>query len=99
MCRARDRLVAERTALINQLRAVLMERGIVIPQGWRKLNHVLHSWGSAMTHHPQIHMIVPGVRARSVARASGGILAPGKGLCPARSAARLMGETPSLMPP
>src|SRR5215469_12587901 len=36
--RARDRLVAERTALINQLRAVLMERGIVIPQGWRKLN-------------------------------------------------------------
>jgi transposase len=28
--RARDRLVAERTALINQLRAVLMERGIVI---------------------------------------------------------------------
>jgi len=29
--RARDRLVAERTALINQLRAVLMERGIVIP--------------------------------------------------------------------
>jgi transposase len=33
--RARDRLVAERTALINQLRAVLMERGIVIPQGWR----------------------------------------------------------------
>jgi predicted nucleic acid-binding Zn ribbon protein len=21
---------------------------------------VLHSWGSAMTHHPHIHMIVPG---------------------------------------
>jgi transposase len=39
--RARERLVAERTALINQLRAVLMERGIVIPQGWRKLNHAL----------------------------------------------------------
>lgn len=39
--RARDRLVAERTALINQLRAVLMERGIVIPQGWRKLHHAL----------------------------------------------------------
>jgi len=39
--RARDRLVAERTALINQLRAVLMERGIVIPQGWRKLNRAL----------------------------------------------------------
>src|SRR5262245_37547047 len=39
--RARDRLVAERTALINQLRAVLMERGIIIPQGWRKLNRAL----------------------------------------------------------
>jgi transposase len=39
--RARDRLVAERTALINQLRAVLMERGVIIPQGWRKLHHAL----------------------------------------------------------
>src|SRR5499427_434377 len=39
--RARDRLVAERTALINQLRAILLERGIVIPQGWRKLNRAL----------------------------------------------------------
>jgi len=37
----RDRLVAERTALINQLRAVLMERGIIIPQGRRKLNYAL----------------------------------------------------------
>jgi len=30
--RARERLVAERTALINQMRAVLLERGIVLPQ-------------------------------------------------------------------
>ena len=35
--RVRDRLVGERTALINQLRAVLLERGITIPQGRRKL--------------------------------------------------------------
>jgi transposase len=35
--RARDRLVAERTALINQLRALLLERGITVPQGRRKL--------------------------------------------------------------
>jgi transposase len=35
--RARDRLVGERTALINQLRAILMERGITVPQGRRKL--------------------------------------------------------------
>jgi transposase len=29
--------VAERTALINQARAILLERGIVVPQGKRKL--------------------------------------------------------------
>lgn len=39
--RSRDRLVAERTALINQLRAILLERGIVIPQGKRKLEQYL----------------------------------------------------------
>jgi transposase len=35
--RARERLVSERTALINHLRALLQERGIVAPQGRRKL--------------------------------------------------------------
>jgi len=35
--RARDRLVGERTALINQLRAFLLERGIAVAQGRRKL--------------------------------------------------------------
>jgi transposase len=35
--RARDRLVGERTALINQLRAILLERGIVVPRGRSKL--------------------------------------------------------------
>ena len=35
--RARDRLVGERTAPINQLRAVLFERGIIVAQGRRKL--------------------------------------------------------------
>ena len=39
--RSRDRLVGERTALINQLRAILMERGIVAPQGKRKLEQCL----------------------------------------------------------
>jgi transposase len=29
--RVRDRLVSERTALINQLRAILLERGITVP--------------------------------------------------------------------
>src|SRR6516162_4458394 len=35
--RARDRLVGERTALINQLRAILLERGITVAQGRHKL--------------------------------------------------------------
>ena len=35
--RARERLVAERTALINQMRALLLERGVVLPQRWRSL--------------------------------------------------------------
>src|SRR5215213_10875085 len=39
--RARDRLVGERTALINQLRAFLLERGLVVPQGRRKLEQHL----------------------------------------------------------
>ena len=36
--RARDRLVGERTALINQIRAFLLERGVIVPQGRRKLD-------------------------------------------------------------
>jgi len=39
--RARDRLVGERTALINQLRAILLERGITVPQGRTKLGQYL----------------------------------------------------------
>jgi transposase len=39
--RVRDRLVGERTALMNQLRAILMERGITVPQGRRKLEQHL----------------------------------------------------------
>jgi transposase len=39
--RARDRLVGERTALINQLRAVLFERGITVAQGRRELERHL----------------------------------------------------------
>ena len=39
--RSGDRLVGERTALINQLRAILLEPGIVVPQGKRKLEQYL----------------------------------------------------------
>lgn len=39
--RARERLVAERTALTNHLRALLLERGVAVPQGRRKLEEEL----------------------------------------------------------
>ena len=39
--RARSRLVGQRTALINQLRAVLLERGIVVAKGRRHLEEYL----------------------------------------------------------
>ena len=39
--RSRERLVGERTALINQLRAILLDRGIVVPQAKRKLEQYL----------------------------------------------------------
>lgn len=39
--RSRERLVGERTALINQLRAILLERGLVAPQGRCKFEQFL----------------------------------------------------------
>ena len=45
--RARDRLVGERTALINQLRAFLLERGVIVPQGRRRLEPRLETLLSA----------------------------------------------------
>ena len=39
--RVRGRLVAERTALINQLRALMLERRITVPQGRRKFEWYL----------------------------------------------------------
>ena len=42
--RARSRLVAERTALINHLRALLLERGIITPKGRKKLGDTLETF-------------------------------------------------------
>jgi transposase len=39
--RVRDRLVGQQTALTNQMRSILLERGIVVPQGRRKLLEAL----------------------------------------------------------
>jgi transposase len=39
--RVRSRLVSERTAVINQIRRFLLERGIIVRQGHRFLRHLL----------------------------------------------------------
>jgi len=44
--RVRDRLVGQRTSLMNQIRSILLERGIVVAQGRRKLLDVLEALSS-----------------------------------------------------
>src|SRR5690348_7753377 len=64
--RARDRLVGERTALINQLRAILLERGPVVPQGRRKLEQHLAAMldeGGAFPLSPRVRALVADMRA------------------------------------
>ena len=41
MHRVRSRLVSQRTAIVNQIRAFLLERGIAVRQGLRFLRHAL----------------------------------------------------------
>jgi transposase len=64
--RARERLVSERTALINHLRALLLERGIVAPQGRRKLEEQLSTFADedeieGLT--PRIRVLIEDLRA------------------------------------
>ena len=63
--RVRDRLVGERTALMNQLRAVLMERGITVPQGRRKLERHLAVIldGEELQLSPRVRSLVEDMRA------------------------------------
>ena len=64
--RARDRLVGERTALINQLRAVLLERGTTVPQGRRKLEQHLDAMMASADDHslsPRIRRLIGDMRA------------------------------------
>lgn len=66
--RSRDRLVAERTALINQVRAILMERGIVVPQSKRALEQHLAALSDmsdvASGLSPRMRMLVLDARAQ-----------------------------------
>jgi transposase len=63
--RARDRLVGERTALINQLRAFLLERGVIVPQGRRKLELDLEALmaGKDATLSPRTWLLIEDQRA------------------------------------
>jgi transposase len=60
-------LVGERTALINQLRAILLERGMVAPQGKRKLEQFLsvlmdEQGGASLS--PRMVLLVEDARAQ-----------------------------------
>ena len=60
-------MVAERTALINQLRAILLERGIVIPQGKCKLEQYLVTLmdeQDAQGLSPRMRMLIVDVRVQ-----------------------------------
>ncbi len=66
--RARNRLVGERTALINQLRAILLERGIIVAQGRRKLEqHVtaMLDSDSAASVSPRMRQLIDDMRTES----------------------------------
>src|SRR5205807_10579292 len=59
--RARDRLVGERTALINQLRAILLERGSTVPQGRRRVEQyrtTMSGPGRDATLTPRMHRLI-----------------------------------------
>ena len=65
--RSRDRLVGERTALINQLRAILLERGLVAPQGKWKFKQFLavlmdEQGGASLS--PRMILLVEDARAQ-----------------------------------
>jgi len=64
--RARDRLVGERTALINQLRAILLERGSTVPQGRRRLEQYIAAMPGPerdVSLGPRIHRLIEDMRA------------------------------------
>jgi transposase len=67
--RARSRLVSERTALINQLRAVLLERGITVAQGRHRLQRYLALALNSddplpVALSPRIRLLIDDMRAR-----------------------------------
>ena len=63
--RVRSRLVAERTNLINQMRAILLERGVIFPAGRRKFELGLDVMltGEDTTLSPRLRQLVGELRA------------------------------------
>ena len=61
--RARERLVIERTSLMNQLRAVLLERGVIVPKGCAKLRLRIAELHCVQLS-PRIRLLVEDVLAR-----------------------------------
>ena len=88
--RVRERLVSQRTGIINQIRAFLLERGIAVRQGLRFLRAEL----------PRILATPPDVLSPRMVRVIEGLaedwrrLTSGSITCPARSQ-RLRGRTPA----
>ena len=64
--RVRDRLVAERTSLMNQIRSVLLERGHIVPQGRARLAAALEELldGPEPALSTRMAMLVSDMRAR-----------------------------------
>jgi transposase len=64
--RVRDRLIRERTSLMNQIRSILLERGYVVPQGRAKLAARLVGLlaDPALAVSPRIRELVADMRAR-----------------------------------
>jgi len=62
--RARDRLVGERTALINQLRAILLERGVTVAQGRRQLERHLTNADALDDLSDRMRLLIEDMRAQ-----------------------------------
>jgi len=67
--RVRDRLVGDRTSLMNQIRSLLLERGHVVPQGRAKLAAALVDLldGDERTLAPRIHALIEDMRRQLLA--------------------------------
>ena len=78
--RVRSRLVSQRTAVINQIRGFLRERGIIVRQGPRFLRHLLSDILARRTDAPQlrgveVREVTPGIDER-LRRVSASLCAP-----------------------